>query len=574
MAKSLENDRALAPMSANPFQTEIKLYQKEFQAGDIATVVVVPDFYHIALPNLGHQLVEHQINQEAGFFADRAYLSQEYGLLKEHPNIKPELIFISMSYEGSFVRALRMLDLLGCPLTRAERTEADPLVIFGGWSVTKNPLPLFELADVIGIGESQQMIKDITSVYKRHRGSKQEFFDEAVAKQGLIVPGRYQVKTERGYLTQWEAMNAPLDIYPGKSTAFPHSLYLSPETDYNDIGYYEGRTFFSMEITDACNSKCGYCGSGFKEKTRDIQDPRAIVDLAEWGATFGADLVKLFYPAHTSLTAVKDIMKELMARGLHPRVGSAKAEKIDREYVELVGRAGQEKIALAPETGDYELRKAVGKSGMTNEVLERVIVTSVNAGIPNLDFYLILNVPGEAKTSMDQTIDMLGSFLKLAKSKGLKGRMRVAAPNFFPKAWTPFQFGASGSIEGYESKISQLSGQLDESIKLSHMSGSVDLLSQNIVSRGGIEVGKILLEVYRSLKQKAVAEGRFCEDNFDDWRQALHTLNIDEQDYFRERRTDKPMPWHHIHINERIGLPTLIKYWKIFKGKRMLLAFD
>ena len=115
MTKSLENDRPLAQMSANPFQTEIKLYQKEFQAGDIATVVVVPDFYHIALPNLGHQLVEHQINQEAGFFADRAYLSQEYGLLKEHPNIKPELIFISMSYEGSFIRALRMLDLLGCP---------------------------------------------------------------------------------------------------------------------------------------------------------------------------------------------------------------------------------------------------------------------------------------------------------------------------------------------------------------------------------------------------------------------------------------------------------------------------
>ena len=94
-----------------------------------------------------------------------------------------------------------------------------------------------------------------------------------------------------------------------------------------------------------------------------------------------------------------------------------------------------------------------------------------------------MNPPREAKTSMNQTIDMLGSF-ETSKSEGLKGRMRVAAPNFFPKAWTPFHFGSSGSIEGYESKISQLSDQLDESVKLSHMSGSVDLLSQTLFPAG------------------------------------------------------------------------------------------
>src|SRR5690606_26927439 len=124
-------------------------------------------------------------------------------------------------------------------------------------------------------------------------------------------------------------------------------------------------------------------------KHRDIQDPLAIADLAEWAAKQGADLTKLFFPANSSAEATKAIMRKLIHRGLSPRVGSAKAEKIDHEYIQLVGLSGQEKIAFAPETGDYELRKHLGKPGMTNEVLENVIKASVDAGIPNLDFYLI-----------------------------------------------------------------------------------------------------------------------------------------------------------------------------------------
>ena len=61
--KSLENDRELTPRSDNPFDTEIRLYEREFNPSDIKVTVVVPDFYHVALPNVGHQMVEYQLNQ-------------------------------------------------------------------------------------------------------------------------------------------------------------------------------------------------------------------------------------------------------------------------------------------------------------------------------------------------------------------------------------------------------------------------------------------------------------------------------------------------------------------------------
>jgi radical SAM superfamily enzyme YgiQ (UPF0313 family) len=569
--KSIENDRTLAPRSQNPFDTETPLYVKEKEPGDILVTVVVPDFYHIALPNLGHQMVEYQWNQIPGFIADRAYLSHDFSLLKEHPGSKPEILCISMSYEGSYIRALRMLDLLDIPIKRQERKTIDPLIIIGGWSVSRNPLPVFDIADVIGVGDSEQIIAKIAKSYQRHRSSRNDFFDDLIKAHGIIIPSRYTVRTENGYLTHWEASNAPTEIFPNKSRQFPYSHYLSPETDYNHIGYYEGKTFFSIEIVDACASKCLFCASGFREKTRDIWDSQIIADLATRGTNSGADLVKLFFPANSSLETTKEIMKLLLQRGLSPRVGSAKAERIDREYIDLIGRSGQEKIAFAPETGDYELRRDLGKPGMTNEVLKNVIATSIDAGISNLDLYLIMNLPGEATDSFQKSIDLLGSFYHLATQNGLRGVVRVSAPNSFPKAWTPFQYARSGNMEVYESKIAELTRAFEGTIKISNMAGSVDLLSQNVISRGGAEVGNLLVEVYRRLKQQERSTSTFTPDSIDDWRFALMTLGLEEQTYFEQKSIKKQLPWYHIHLNKTIKNETLAKAWEIFQVKRGLL---
>jgi len=265
--KSIENDRPLGQYTNNPFETETRLYDKQHQPSDIPVTVVVPDFYHVALPNLGHQMVEYQLNHVPGVSADRAYLSSGYKLLKETPEVKPELVFVSMSYEGSYLRSLRALDLMSIPLRRQDRKEGYPLVVFGGWSVSRNPLPLFEIADIIGVGDSEHLVTDIATAYKENRDSKQGIFDSLAEKRGIIIPSRYKVETENGRLITWEAKGVPSEIYPNESTVFPHSWYLSPETDYNDIGYYDGKTFFSMEIVDACASKCAFCASGYKKQS-------------------------------------------------------------------------------------------------------------------------------------------------------------------------------------------------------------------------------------------------------------------------------------------------------------------
>lgn len=229
MPKSIENDRSLALSGGNPFNTEVPLYRKEHNSSDISVTVVVPDPYHVAFPNLGHQMVEHQLNQIPGYYADRAYLDTDYSLLKEKPHLNPEVVFLSMSYEGSYIRSLRALQQMGIPLRSRDRQDGDPVIVCGGWSVSRNPLPLFEIADVIGIGDSEHMVGDVATAYRDNRSSRSDMFETLTRSKGIVIPSHYDVATENGYLTRWEPRNAPNDIYPSQSQQFPHSWYLSPD---------------------------------------------------------------------------------------------------------------------------------------------------------------------------------------------------------------------------------------------------------------------------------------------------------------------------------------------------------
>jgi radical SAM superfamily enzyme YgiQ (UPF0313 family) len=563
--RSLEDDRVLTMPSADPFSNEIALYEKERHRGDINVLIAVPDFYHVALPNIGHQVIEHEINQIPGFFAYRCYLRHDFGLLRESTE-PPDIVLLSMSYEGSYIRALRVLDLLGLEPLASRRKSGDPLVI-GGRAVSMNPLPLFYIDDVIGIGDGDGTVRELCRAFREAVGDRRKLLDRLVELSGVLLPSRYEVAAGAGALETWIPRDAPRDIEPSRSRTSSHSWYLSSETDYNDIGYYAGKTFFSVEIVKACASTCLFCAEGFNNgRMRFTDDTAGVTTAARWAKSRGADLIKLFFPANSTIETTKGFMKALLELGLPPRVGSAKAEKIDGEYIDLIGRAGQEKIAIAPETGDYLLRLRLGKPGMTDNLLFRVFERIFQAGIPNLDLYFIANLPGEAPDSFQKTMDFIDRVARFFEERSLPGRFRISMPNFFPKAWTPFQYAPAGPIEEYIRRIEILERTFGARVKVSHMRGQVDLLSQNVMSRGGDEVSLVLADVYGSLREREQRTGNFTPDTFEDWRHSFSRLEIDEQQYFAERPIDRPQPWHHIRLYQGVG--SLIRAWEVFRQRR------
>ena len=65
-------------------------------------------------------------------------------------------------------------------------------------------------------------------------------------------------------------------------------------------------------------------------------------------------------------------------------------------------------------------------------------------------------------------------------------------------------------------------------MRVGSMAGDVDLLSQNVMLRGGLETGLLMGEVYGRLRDRDRRTGRFEPDRLADRCEAMAALGIDE----------------------------------------------
>ena len=72
-------------------------------------------------------------------------------------NESPVILF-SVAYELEITGLFACLELADIPVLRSERTTAHPLVICGGPLTFSNPLPLWAFADVVVMGEAENVL--------------------------------------------------------------------------------------------------------------------------------------------------------------------------------------------------------------------------------------------------------------------------------------------------------------------------------------------------------------------------------------------------------------------------------
>ena len=112
------------------------------------------------------------------------YERKEYPLFaleSQDPVREFDFLGITLQYEMCYTNILQILDLSGIPLSAAERTWVDPIVIGGGPCAT-NPEPLAEFFDLFYIGEGETSYFALLDAYKEVRqkgGSRKEFLERA-----------------------------------------------------------------------------------------------------------------------------------------------------------------------------------------------------------------------------------------------------------------------------------------------------------------------------------------------------------------------------------------------------------
>ena len=134
------------------------------------------------MSNLGFQTIYSHLNALPNVVCERVFFPDpedvdEYGrtgtvpfsLESHRPLTDFDLVGFSMTYEGDYINAVRMLRMAGLPLRAADRGPGDPVVMMGGVCAFSNPEPIAPFMDFVVVGEGEEVVGEIVTAWIAER---------------------------------------------------------------------------------------------------------------------------------------------------------------------------------------------------------------------------------------------------------------------------------------------------------------------------------------------------------------------------------------------------------------------
>src|SRR5260370_16184730 len=197
------------------------------------------------MSSLGFQTICGEIHAHDDATAERAFLPDDIAAWRaarvplctyesQQPVAQFDCLAFSVSYELELPGLFEMLELAGIPLLREERSEKHPLVVCGGPLTFSNAVPLAPFADVVVMGEAEELIHQLCDALSL---GKLEARAHLAHCPGFYLPG----------LTgEWPAVaRAGDDRLPARSQI------ITPHTEL--------RSMFLIEPERGCSRGCTYC---------------------------------------------------------------------------------------------------------------------------------------------------------------------------------------------------------------------------------------------------------------------------------------------------------------------------
>ena len=102
------------------------------------------------------------------------------------------MVGFSVTYEGDYVNALRLLDLSGIPVRASDRRPHDPLILMGGVCAFSNPEPMAPFMDFVVVGEAEELVGELVAAYREQYRDRGGFLGLLTRLTGVYVPMRYE----------------------------------------------------------------------------------------------------------------------------------------------------------------------------------------------------------------------------------------------------------------------------------------------------------------------------------------------------------------------------------------------
>ena len=530
--------------------------------GKIAFALVYPNTYAVGMSNLGFQTIYWHLNQLPDVVCERVFLpdpadieemrrtrTAPFSLESQRPLGDFHMVGFSVTYEGDYINVLRLMDLAGIPLRAAERRAHDPLVLMGGVCAFSNPEPVAPFMDFIAVGEGEELVRELVSLYRESYKDRGEFLETLATVPGIYVPGRYDIAYHPdGTLSAvLPRAGAPAVVVKRRLSDVNQfetiSLVKTPQAEYGHMAL--------LEVGKGCGRGCRFCLEG--QVYRPVRH-RSVAALGDTVARLAQDptnrRIGLVGACVSDYPWIGDLLKVVEANGLELSISSLRADSLTDDLVSALARGGHRTLTVAPEAGTERLRRAIRKA-ITDEQLYTACDLVRRHGIPNLKTYFMIGQPTETAEDVEAIADLARRMLerlRVLDSAGHPfGRLTLSISSFVPKPWTPFQWAPFDGAESLSAKLEVIKRGVRKlsNVRVLHENPREAAL-QALLARGDRRVGDFL-EIAARL------EG--------DWRRAQREWDGDPGFYTtRTRGVGERMPWDHFEVG--VKKAGLVREWE------------
>lgn len=525
-------------------------YNSVHKKAPVSVGLAFPDIYDVGMSHLGLKILYSIINDIPYASAERIFApwpdleaamrEQKQPLWSLESN-KPlqtfDIVGFSLQYELAYTTVLNMLDLGNLPLRTEERLAGKeyPLIIAGG-PCTVNPYPMSPFIDAFLIGDGEEAVIEIISVYnewKTHSSGEKIALLKALAEiEGVFVPLLGREKTvKRRYIDS-------LDTAP-----FPSKLVVPFTNIVHDR--------INIEISRGCTMGCRFCQAGMIYRPVRERKPETVLAIAEQAIrSTGYDTVSFTSLSSGDYSCLGSLMHEFNARFSAQRVSlslpSLRVGSVSEEMLRELRAVRKSGFTIAPEAATDRLRAVINKD-FTAEVYALALEKLFRAGWQNLKLYFMIGLPTETDEDISAIPEMVAQAIKTSKRlTGRNAALSVGVSPFVPKPHTPFQWYGQNSLDLITEKNRFVKGALlRRGVQFRGHDPEMSLL-EAAFARGDESLSRLIEEAWR-LGCRLDAWTEFFD--MAKWKQAMETAGINVADFAeRSFACDDVLPWENIDI--------------------------
>ncbi len=539
---------------------------KDKAAVDTRVAFCFPDTYEIGMSNLGMRILYEVLNDMEGVWCERVFepwgdMAQKmrennvplYALESGDPVKDFDIVAFSFGYEMAYPGMLDMLDMAGIPIRAKDRHGLKNLVIAGG-TCAYNPEPIADFVDLFSIGEGEDMLPEITELYRRCRDagvSKEEFLLRAAKISGVYVPSLYEPQyDENGHYCGLKVKDGAPEVVTKRIYENFGKTYYPKKNIVPSTEIVHDRVV--LELFRGCIRGCRFCQAGYvyrpvRSRPADMLIEEGVKALKETGYS-EITLSSLSTSDYRPLGQLCDgLLEYCEPNNVSLSLPSLRADNFSIELMSKVQKVRKSGLTFAPEAGTQRLRDVINKNVLEEDVLNTAKI-AFEGGWNSVKLYFMLGLPTETDEDVLGIAELANkvfwTWKQHAANKSRGVRITVSTSCFIPKPHTPFQWEAQVTMEEYLRRVTLLRNAMRNKAITYDWHSSDTSYIEAVLARGDRRLCGVIEQCWRDGARLEAWSEYF---SFDRWIEAMKKCGVDP-DYYsvREYAVDEPLPWDHI----------------------------